>query len=317
MSTNTKPRAPRAAAAVKASEAAQREQDATAKAEATLEAQAAKVEAAEAATVVVAASLTDRQAFHVNAYRNAESTHGSSKHAANVAAVAYFRTLPETIKVTTAKSATVKPVSARERAERTLEALCVKVERTTAGKVVKGLDTIGFTPVRVVQLVNAFTRAEVTGVVKLADLVDGTDDSNPEEVEALVSALDQAQFVGGVKAADALASSIRERIAEAAPGPEAGTVTLETSDGEAFDFVKPLALAVETAKSDVVAMREAKKEQAKETPVVKSGATVIADAVQVLWDAIEANSTNLDAGQKSALVAKMNALQEHALKHLS
>lgn len=318
MSTSTKPRAARNAQAIKASTDAQKEAQAlAAKEEATREAQAAKVEAAEAVTPVVAASLTDRQAFHVNAYRNAESTHGSSKHAANVAAVAYYRTLPETVKITTAKSETTKPVSARERAERTLEALCVKVERTTAGKVVKGLDTIGFTPVRVVQLVNAFTRAEVTGVVKLADLVDGTDDSNPEEVEALVSALDQAQFVGGVKAADALASSIRERIAEAAPGPEAGTVTMETSEGETFDFVKPLALAVETAKSDVVAMREAKKEQEKETPVVKSGATVIADAVQVLWDAIEANSTNLDAGQKSALVAKMNALQEHALKHLS
>lgn len=314
MSTNTKPRAPRNAAAIKASADAAKVE---AKAEATKVAQAAKVEAAEAAKVVTEASLSDRQAHYVNEYRNAETTHGSSKHAANVAAVAYYRTLPESVTVKTAKSSQVKPVSARERAAQTLEALCVKVERNEAGKVVKGLDTIGFTPVRVVQLVNAFTRAEVTGVVKVEALVSGEDTNNPEEVEALVSALDQAQFVGGVKVADALASSIRETIAEAAPGPEAGTVTLETKDGKAFDFVSPLALAVETAQSDVVAMREAKKEQAKETPVVKSPATVIADAVQVLWDAIEANSTDLDPGQKSALIAKMNALQEHSAKHLA
>lgn len=310
MSTNTKPRAPRANAAIKAS------QEADAKVTATLEAQAAKVEAADAAKVVTEASLSDRQAHHVNAYRNAEATHGSSKHAANVHAVAYYRTLPESVTVKTAKSSQVKPVSARERAAQTLEALCVKVERNEAGKVVKGLDTIGFTPVRVVQLVNAFTRAEVTGVVKVEALVSGEDTSDPEQVEALVSALDQAQFVGGVKVADALASRIRERLAES-PADENGDLALETVDGMTFDYVKPLALAVEAAKSDVVAMREAKKSQATSTPVVKSPATVIADAVQVLWDTIEANSTDLDAGQRSALLAKMIALQEHAAKHLA
>lgn len=304
MSTNTKPRAPRAGAAIKASQdIAKAAQAADAKAEATKSAQAAKVEAAEAAKVVTEASLSDRQAHYVNEYRNAENTHGSSKHAANVAAVAYFRTLPESVTVKTAKSSQVKPVSARERAAQTLEALCVKVERSESGKVVKGLDTIGFTPVRVVQLVNAFTRAEVTGVVKVEALVNGTDESNPEEVEALVSALDQAQVVGGVKVADALASQIREQI--------------ETDTDDEIIGETPLAKAVAVAQDDVVSMREAKKEQAKSTPVVKSGATVIADAVQVLWDAIESNSTDLDPGQKSALVAKMNALQEHAAKHLS
>lgn len=316
MSTSTKPRAPRNAQAVKASQAAQQVQAATAKEEATLEAQAAKVEAAEAAKVVTEASLSDRQSFHVNGYRNAESTHGSSKHQANVHAVAYYRTLPESVTVKTAKSSQVKPVSARERAAQTLEALCVKVERSESGKVVKGLDTIGFTPVRVVQLVNAFTRAEVVGVVKVEALVSGEDTSDPEQVEALVSALDQAQFVGGVKAADALASTIRERLAES-PADANGDLALESADGESVDYVKPLDLAVKAAQSDVVSMREAKKEQAKETPVVKSPAMVISDAVQVLWDAIEANSTDLDAGQKSALVAKINALSEHAHKFLS
>ena len=85
MSTTTKPRAPRNAQAIKASTDAQKAAQATdAKAEATKDAQAAKVEAAEAATVVTAASLSDAQAFHVNGYRNAEATHGSSKHQANV-----------------------------------------------------------------------------------------------------------------------------------------------------------------------------------------------------------------------------------------
>lgn len=296
MATNTRPRAPRAAQAVKASQDIAKAAQATdVKAQATMDAQAAKVEAADAAKVVTEASLSDRQAHHVNEYRNAESTHGSSKHAANVHAVAYYRTLPESVTVKTAKSSQVKPVSARERAAQTLEALCVRVERTDAGKVVKGLDTIGFTPVRVVQLVNAFTRAEVTGVVKVEALVNGTDESNPEQVEALVSALDQAQFVGGVKVADALASSIRERVEE-------------TFEAEGDDAGSPLSVALDAAQSDVVAMREAKKEQAKSTPVVKTAAQQIGDAVQALWDVLETESPNLDAGQKSALLAKVEAL---------
>lgn len=289
MSTQTKPRAPRNAAAIKASAT-------EAKAEATQAAQSAKVEAAEAATKVVEASLTDRQAHHVNAYRNAEATHGSSKHAANVAAVAYFRTLPESVTVTTAKSQTVKPVSARDRAAQTLEALCVKVERDGKGKVTKGLDTIGFTPVRVVQLVNAFTRAETTGVVKveaLANPVEGETVPDAEQVEALVSALDQAAVVGGIRGADALASSIRETVAE----------RVQAEAGE----ISPLAAAVETAKADVKAMREAKAEQAKSTPVVKTAAQTIGDAVAALVSALEAEAQNLDAGQKSALLAKVQA----------
>lgn len=287
MSTNTKPRAPRTRAAVKASQ------------------DAAKVEAAEAATVVVEASLNDRQSRYVTDYRAAEATHGSSKHAANVAAVAFFRTLPETVTVTTAKSSQTKPVSARERAARTLEALCVNVERDAKGKVTKGLDTIGYTVQRLTMLVDAFTNAERTGMVKveaLANPVEGAEVPDAESVESLVSALDQAAVVGGKRAAEALASSIREQV---------------ETDGDAIVGATPLAKAVAVAQDDVVSMREAKKDQAKETAVVKTGSQVIADAVQVLWDALESESTNLDAGQKSALLGKIQALHAHAMKHLS
>lgn len=305
--------------AAKPTQAALREQAATAKAEATQAAQAAKVEAAEAVAEVVEASATvtnvsDVQAFHVNAYRNAEHTAGQSKHQANVAAVAYFRTLPETVKVTTNKSETTKPVSARERAERTLEALCVRVERSASGKVTKGLDSIGLTVQRVTQLVEAFRNAEVALVsLKVEEHAQALASEDPvkvaaveaeaKAVESLVSALDQARVVGGTKAAAALASSVRETVEE--------TVEAEGDDAS------PVTVAVESARDGVKGMRAGKAEQAKESPVVKTASQKISDAVQVLWDAIETNATDLDAGQKSALVSKIEALHAHALKHLA
>lgn len=322
MSTTTKPRAPRNAAAVKAStEAAKAAQAADAKAQATMDAQAAKVEAQGAeeafAEALTGTSVSDVQAFHVNAYRNAEHTAGQSKHAANVAAVAYFRTLPETIKVTTAKSSTVKPVSARERAEKTLEALCVNVERGASGKVTKGLDSIGLTVQRVTQLVEAFRNAEVAFTsLKVEEHAQALASEDPvkvaaveaeaKQVEALVSALDQARVVGGTKAASALASSVREAVEEEATEAEESGTPANT-----------VALAVESAREGVKAMRAGKAAQSVESAVVKTPAQVIADQVQALWDAIEENATDLDAGQKSALVGKIQALHAHALKHLS
>lgn len=313
MTAQTAQRAPRKRNN-KPTEAALREQAATAKEEATRAAQAAKVEeaakaaeeAAEAVSTAVEASLSEVQHRLVTDYRDAESTHGSSKHKANVAAVAYWRTLPESVTVKTAKSSKVKNVSARERAAQTLEALCVRVERKD-GKVVKGLDTIGFTPVRLVQLVNAFTRAEVTGVVKVDALVNGTDNSDPEQVEALVSALDQAAVVGGIKAADALASSIREHVEEESGLPV--EVLADVPDGEEPPTYVPtdLAIAVETAQADVADMRAAKAEQTRETPVVKTAAQIIGDALNALVSALEENAQDLDAGQKSALLAKVEA----------
>lgn len=321
MSTQTRPRAPRATAAIKASQdIAKAAQAADAKVEATKAAQAVKVEAAE----VVEASATttnvsDVQAFHVNAYRNAEHTAGQSKHAANVAAVAYFRTLPETVKVTTNKSETTKPVSARERAERTLEALCVRVERGPSGKVTKGLDSIGLTVQRVTQLVEAFRNAEVALVsLRVEEHAQALASEDPVQVaaveaeakavESLVSALDQARVVGGTKAAAALASSVREDVETEV------TVAAEKGDDEART---PAQVAVDSAKNGVKGMRAGKAEQEKETPVVKTASQKISDAVQVLWDAIETNATDLDAGQKSALVSKVQALHAHALKHLA
>lgn len=306
----------------KPTQAALREQTATAKAEATQAVQAAKVEAAEeavqAATPAEAGLDSDiRRNRYVTDYRSAERQAGQSKHAANVAAVAYFRTLPETVTVTTAKSKVEKPVSARERAEKTLEALCVHVERNANGKVTKGLDSIGFTVQRVTQLVDAFRNAEVAlstlRVEKIADALNSKEPigsaqevgdivADSPQVEKLVSTLDQARVVGGKKAADALASSIREQIEE------------EVATGE---DVAPLAVALENAQTGVKRMREGKAEQAKSTDVVKTGSQKIGDAVQVLWDAIEANASDLDAGQKSALVGKIQALHAHALKHLA
>lgn len=293
MATTTKPRAPRTRQAVKVSQDAAK---VDAKVEATKAAQAAKVEAAEAATVVVEASLSDRQARYVSEYRSAEADHGTSKHRANVAAVAFFRTLPESETVTTNKSQTVKPVGAIERARRTLEALCVKVERNDKGQVVKGSDTIAFTPQRLTQLVDAFTNAERTSLVKVEALANGDDTSDAEQVEALVSAFDQAAVVGGKRAAEALASKVRED-SEERVAAEAGEIS-------------PLAAAVESARADVVEMREAKKEQAKTAPVVKTAAQIVGDAVQVLWEALEAEAQNLDAGQKSAMLAKVNEMSK-------
>lgn len=312
----------------KPTQAALREQAATAKAEATQAAQAAKVEAAEAVAEVVEAAATvtnvsDVQAFHVNAYRNAEHTAGQSKHQANVAAVAYFRTLPETVKVTTNKSETTKPVSARERAERTLEALCVRVERGPSGKVTKGLDSIGLTVQRVTQLVEAFRNAEVAlTTLKVEEHAQALASEDPvkvaaveaeaKAVESLVSALDQARVVGGTKAAAALASSVRETVEEAAQVD----FTVESEEGPAV-VSTPATVAVESAREGVKGMRAGKAEQEKETPVVKTASQKISDAVQVLWDAIETNATDLDAGQKSALVSKIETLHAHALKHLA
>lgn len=292
MATTTKPRGPRNAAAIKASAT-------EAKAEATKAAQSTKVEAAEAATKVVEASLSDRQSRYVTEYRNAEATHSTSKHAANVAAVAFFRTLPDTMVTTTAKSSTTKPVGAIERARQTLEALCVKVERDASGKVTKGADTIAFTPQRLTQLVDAFTNAERTSLVKveaLANPAKGETIPDAEQVEALVSVFDQAAVVGGKRAAEALASKVREDVES---GPDSEHAAAGQSD---------LSRAVESAKADVVTMREAKKEQAKSSPVVKTPAQTIGDAVQVLWDALEANAKDLDAGQKSAILAKVQEL---------
>lgn len=291
MATPTKPRAPRTRQAVKVSQDAAK---VDAKVEATKAAQAAKVEAAEAATVVVEASLSDRQARYVSEYRSAEADHGTSKHRANVAAVAFFRTLPESETVTTAKSQTVKPVGAIERARRTLEALCVKVERNANGVVTKGADTIAFTPQRLTQLVDAFTNAERTNLVKVEALVNGTDENDAETVEALVSAFDQAAVVGGKRAAEALASKVREDVEERVAA-EAGEIS-------------PLSAAVESAKSDVVEMREAKKAQAVTAPVTRTPAQIIGDQVQALWDALEAEAQNLDSGQKSAMLAKVQEM---------
>lgn len=298
MSTQTRPRAPRTQAAIKASQV-------DAKAQATLEASAVKVEAQEAATEAAVtpreASLGERQNRLVNDYRNAESRHGSSQHAAKVAAIAFFRTLPDVVNVATAKSSTQKPVSVRERASQTLEALCVKVERDSKGKAVRGLDTIGFTVNRFSQLVDAFNNAEATGLVKVDALADASETdaagSDAEQVEALVSALDQAAVVGGKRAAEALASSVREQVQETveAEGAEAGS---------------PLSVAVEIAQSDVKDMRAAKVAQAKVTPVVKTAAQTIGDAVQGLWDALESEARNLDAGQKSAILAKVQELSK-------
>lgn len=305
MATATKPRAPRRQAAVKVSQdIAQAAQAVDAKADATKAAQAAKVEAADAATVVVEASLSDRQARYVSEYRAAEADHGTSKHRANVAAVAFFRTLPVSEMTTTAKSQTVKPVGAIERARRTLEALCVKVERSPQGVVTKGADAIAFTPQRLTQLVDAFTNAERTSLVKVEALVNGTDDNDAEQVEALVSAFDQARVVGGARAAEALAGSVRERVEEQV-------------EAEGDDAGKPLTLAVETVKADVVEMREAKKSQAVTAAVVPTASQKIADAVTVLWDLIESEAQNLDAGQKSAILAKFHALSAHTAKHLA
>lgn len=320
MSTTTKARGATTARAIKASTDAQKAaQAADAKAQATKDAQAAKVEAAETAAVEAApvTDVSDVQAFHVNAYRNAEHTAGQSKHAANVAAVAYFRTLPETVKVTTAKSSTVKPVSARERAEKTLEALCVNVERGASGKVTKGLDSIGLTVQRVTQLVEAFRNAEVAfSALKVEEHAQALASEDPvkvaaveaeaKQVEALVSALDQARVVGGTKAASALASSVREQVEEEATEAE--------ENGTPANVV---AMAVESARDGVKAMRAGKAAQETESPVTKTAAQKISDEIQALWDAIEENATELDAGQKSALVGKIQALHAHALKFLS
>lgn len=294
MSTTTKPRAPRTTAAIKASQA-------NAKAEATKTAQAVKVAEAEAEATAKAeahteATLSERQSYYVNGYRNAEATHGSSKHAANVAAVAFFRTLPEAEVVKTAKSSQTKKVSARARAAKTIEALCVKVERDAKGNVTKGLDTIGYTVQRLTMLVDAFTNAERTGVVKVEALASGdADQGDAEKVEALVSALDQAAVVSGKRAAEALASDIRERVEEKA-------------EAEGDDAGDPLTIAVETAQSDVKTLREVKAEQAKATPVVQTAAQKIGDAIAALYDALEADAKDLDAGQKSAMLAKVNDL---------
>lgn len=320
--TTTKARGATTARAIKASTDAQKAaQAADAKAEATKAAQAVKVEAAEVAAEAAApvTNLDDVRAFHVNAYRNAEHTAGQSKHAANVAAVAFFRTLPETVKVTTNKSETTKPVSARERAERTLEALCVRVERGPSGKVTKGLDSIGLTVQRVTQLVEAFRNAEVAlttlRVEEHAQALASEDpvkvaavEAEAKAVESLVSALDQARVVGGTKAAAALASSVREDVETEV------TVAAEKGDDEART---PAQVAVDAAKNGVKGMRAGKAEQAKESPVIKTASQKISDAVQVLWDAIETNATDLDAGQKSALVSKIETLHAHALKHLA
>lgn len=291
MSTTTKPRAPRNAAAIKASQATE------AKAAETKAAQAVKVAEAEAEATAKAeahaeATLSERQNFYVNGYRNAEATHGSSKHAANVAAVAFFRTLPEAEVVKTAKSSQTKKVSARARAAKTIEALCVRVERDAKGNVTKGLDTIGYTVQRLTMLVDAFTNAERTGVVKVEALASGEGDSvDAEKVEALVSALDQAAVVSGKRAAEALASDIRERIEVEAEGGDEGA---------------PLSLAVETAQADVKTLREVKAEQAKATPVTVTPAQKVGDAIAALYDVLEAEAQNLDAGQKSAMLGKIN-----------
>lgn len=336
MSTATKPRAATNARAIKASTDAQKAaQAADAKVEATRIAQAAKVaaeatsqaeEAAEemgAEALVSPANVSDVQAFHVNAYRNAEHAAGQSKHAANVSAVAFFRTLPETVKVTTSKSSTVKPVSARERAERTLEALCVRVERGPSGKVTKGLDSIGLTVQRVTQLVEAFRNAEVALTsLKVEEHAQALASEDPEQVakvetearqvEALVSALDQARVVAGTKAAAALASSVRESVEEASEVD----FKIESEEGPAV-VSTPEQVAVESAREGVKGMRAGKTEQTKETGVVKTASQKISDSVQALWDAIEANATDLDAGQKSALVSKIETLHAHALKFLA
>lgn len=310
MSTATKPRAPRRQAAVKASEAAIREQEATAKVEATQAAQAAKVAAEEAAVEAekpAGPSLSDRQFRLVTDYRNADRDAAIAKHAANVIAVAYFRTLPETITVTTAKSNTTKPVSARERAEKTLEALCVHVERNANGKVTKGLDTIGFTVQRVTQMVEAFRNAEVAlSTLRVEEHAAALADTDPttvaatvveaKQVEALVSKLDQARVEGGTKAAAALASSIREQVEEEV-----------AANGADENAPAPVAVAVEAATDGVDAIREGKREQRKETPKVKTASQIVGDAVAALVSALEAEAQNLDAGQKSALLAKVEA----------
>lgn len=294
MSTTTKPRAPRTNAAIKASQATD------AKAAETKTAQAVKVAEAEAiesakAEAHAEATLSERQSYYVNGYRNAEATHGSSKHAANVAAVAFFRTLPEAETVKTAKSSQTKKVSARARAAKTIEALCVRVERDGKGNVTKGLDTIGYTVQRLTMLVDAFTNAERTGVVKVEALASGeATEQDAEKVEALVSALDQAAVVSGKRAAEALASDIRERVSE---NPD---VTVDGAD--------PLTIAVETAQEDVKTLREVKAEQAKATPVTVTPAQKVGDAIAALYDVLESEAQNLDAGQKSAMLAKVNDL---------
>lgn len=231
------------------------------------------------------ASIADRKARYVNEYRNAAHGVESSTHKANVSAVAYFKTLPQTVEVKTAKKTTTKPVGAIERARQTIEALCVKVERGADGKVKRGDDVIGYTPARLTQIVEAFENAETVGVIKVENLAaKGGSKPNAEEVEALVSGFDQFRKVAGTAAAKALASEVR--------------------DGGA-DSVEVVAAEVASKVADA---RAAAKSQEVKAPVTKTPAQVVGDAVTALTTALEENAASLDAGQKSALLAKVEAL---------
>lgn len=271
MSTTTKPRAPRNATAVKA--------------EATKAAQSAKVQAQEAATEARKPSLSERRSRAVNEYR--EATHGAENAfiLRDNALVSFMRTLPESEEV----DSKTKPVSERKRAEATLKALAVATDDKG-----RTLDIFELTPVRVVQIVKSYTRAEAI----LGDAAGEreTPESIPsalltDAAKPLISAINQAAngTTGlGQKGLDAVVSEM--------------AVPEGTADA--------LSVAESTIREAVQAKREnapAKSEEPKVArPVVR-----VSNALDSLESILSEVGAELDPAQRSMLLARVTEISKH------
>lgn len=273
MTTATKPRAPRNATAVKA--------------QATADAQSAKVQAAEAAAEARKPSLTERRDRAVNDYRQA--THGAENAyiLRDNALVSFMRTLPESEEI----DSKTKPVSERKRAEATLKALAVATDDKG-----KTLDIFELTPVRVVQIVKSYTRAEAI----LGDAAGERE--TPESIPAalltdaakpLISAINQAAngTTGlGQKGLDAVVS--------------------EMSVPEGTDPAEALSAAEATVRDAVAAKRENAPKPAAE-PSVARPVVRVSNALDTLESILTDVGAELDANQKSALLARVTEISKH------